>query len=236
MMNALELLRKSLQIETIHTLIGGSMGGMLALEWSCTHPEISKNLILLATTAQQSPWAIAFNETQRMAIAADPTWKKNSPEAGRNGLKAARALALLSYRNYEAYCKTQSETDIEKLDHYKASSYQQYQGEKLVNRFNVASYILLSKAMDSHHLGRSRESVEEALKRIKANTLSIGISSDMLFPPKEQERIAKGINNGVYKEIDSFYGHDGFLVETKAIYEIIIRFYTNNKIDIHARN
>jgi len=234
MSKALDLLRVHLEITHIHTLIGGSMGGMQALEWACEHPSIFDNLIVLATNAQQSPWGIAFNETQRMAISADPTWKKNIPEAGRKGLKAARALALLSYRNYDAYCNTQSETDIEKLDHYRASSYQQYQGEKLVKRFNVASYILLSKAMDSHHLGRARGGLAKALQKITANTLSIGVSSDMLFPPVEQRKIAEGIPNAVYEEIDSFYGHDGFLVETKAINEIILRFYQDKKVQLHG--
>jgi len=234
MAKGLHLLSEHLGIQQIHTLVGGSMGGMNALEWACEHPSLFENLIVLATNAQQSPWGIAFNETQRMAIAADPSWKKNTPEAGRKGLKAARALALLSYRNYDAYCNTQSETDIEKLDHYRASSYQQYQGEKLVKRFNVASYILLSKAMDSHHLGRGRGGLENALQKITANTLSIGVSSDMLFPTVEQKRIAEGVRNAVYEEIDSFYGHDGFFVETKAINEIILRFYQDKKVQIHA--
>lgn len=230
MSKALDLLRQELNIQKIHTLIGGSMGGMQALEWACLEPNLFENLIVLATNAQHSPWGIAYNETQRMAIMADPTWKSDHPEAGRKGLKAARALALLSYRNYDAYCNTQAETDIDKLDHYKASSYQQYQGDKLVKRFNLASYMLLSKAMDSHHLGRGRESVENALASIKAKTLSIAVSSDVLFPPIEQKRIADGVKGGKYVEIDSFYGHDGFLVETKAIDEIIKKFYqsTNN--------
>lgn len=225
-------LQKHLGIDKINTLIGGSMGGMQALEWAIINPEICNNLILLATNAQHSPWGIAFNEAQRMALEADSTWKQHRPDAGKMGLRAARSIALLSYRDYGAYWKTQIDTDIEKTDHYKAQSYQQYQGDKLVERFNAHSYYFLSKAMDSHHVGRGRNGVEEALKLVKANTLVIGVSSDYLFPVVEQKRIAEGINNGQYAEIDSFYGHDGFLIETKAITEIIDDFFTSRSITL----
>jgi len=224
-------LRKHLEIDKISLLIGGSMGGMQALEWAIIEPQVPKNLILLATNAQHSPWGIAFNESQRMALEADSTWGEHRADAGKMGLRAARAIALLSYRDYQAYWKTQSDTDIEKTDHYKAQSYQQYQGDKLVERFNAHSYYFLSKAMDSHHIGRGRESVEQALKKVKSRTLCIGISSDYLFPTIEQKTIAEGINQAQYAEINSFYGHDGFLIEAKAITEIMYDFFDNHSIE-----
>lgn len=228
----LDLLRQHLDIKHIHTLIGGSMGGMHALEWAIINPTVATNLILLATNAQHSPWGIGFNESQRMVIEADPTWGDHDPNAGKLGLRAARSVALLSYRNYQAYWETQSDTDIEKTDHYKAQSYQQYQGDKLVQRFNCHAYYFLSKAMDSHHVGRGRGGVEEALKLVKANTLVIGITSDILFPPSEQKRLADLIESAHFEEIDSFYGHDGFLIETKAITELILEFYNNKSVTI----
>jgi homoserine O-acetyltransferase len=218
-------LRKHLGIEKVHTLVGASMGGQQALEWAILEADRFDNFILLASNAQHSPWGIAFNESQRMVIEADPTWSEHVPEAGKLGLRAARSVALLSYRHYEAYWNTQLDTDIEKTDHYKAQSYQQYQGDKLVERFNAHCYYFLSKAMDSHHVGRGRGGVERALKLIRANTLTIGIRSDMLFPPAEQERIARSVDGAKFVEIDSFYGHDGFLIETKLITEIITDFY-----------
>lgn len=227
---AFEELRKHLGIEKVHTLIGGSMGGMNCLEWAIIQPDIFENLILLATCAKCSPWAIALNATQRMAIEADPSFKDPSEDAGKKGLRAARAIALLSYRNYDAYWNTQSETDIEKIDHYRAESYQEYQGDKLIKRFNTQSYYFITKAMDSHHVGRGRESLENALSQIKANTLSVGISSDLLFPPTEQRFIAEHINGAIYEEIDSFYGHDGFLIETKEMTLIIKEFYQNKGV------
>ena len=225
MVAAHEALRLHLGIKHIHTLIGGSLGGMQALEWGIFSPTRFKNLILLATNARHSAWGIAFNESQRLAIKADPTWNEQHPNAGAAGLKAARAIALLSYRGYEAYEKSQVENDLNKTDHYKASSYQNYQGEKLVNRFNSHSYWHLSKAMDSHNVGRGRGSVDAALKDISCRTLVIGVSSDVLFPVSEQKYLANKILNASYQEIDSFYGHDGFLIETEQIEKLIAAFY-----------
>lgn len=230
--DTLDLLRRHLGIEEIHTLIGGSMGGMQGMEWAITNPSLVHNLVLMATNAKHSPWGIAFNETQRMAIQADPTWKDHKPNAGINGLKAARAAALLSYRNYETFWNTQSDTDIEKTDFYKAQSYQQYQGEKLIKRFNCHAYWLLSKAMDSHQVGRGRGGIDKALACIRANTIAIGIRSDLLFPVSEQKTLAEKIQGATYSEIDSFYGHDGFLIETKALTEILLEFYTAHNVRI----
>jgi len=225
MVQAHELLRQHLQIEQIYTVIGGSLGGQQALEWAIQQPNHIQNLIIVATNAYHSPWGIAFNEAQRMAIRADETYNQNIPEGGRNGLKAARAMALLSYRNYDTYTKTQREEDISKKDNFRASSYQNYQGEKLVNRFNAYAYMSLSKSMDSHNVGRYRGSVEEALALVKAKTLVVGISSDILFPVSEQRFMAQHIPGATYQEIDSLYGHDGFLIETGQLTQLIEAFY-----------
>ncbi|CAG0969387.1 MAG: homoserine O-acetyltransferase [Bacteroidetes bacterium] len=220
MVAALNLLREYLQLKKIHTLIGGSLGGQQALEWSITNPQLIENLILIATNAQHSPWGIAFNESQRLAIAADRTWYNHSHNAGAKGLKAARSIALLSYRNYNTYLETQKDDD-EKINNFKALTYQQYQGEKLVNRFNAFSYWYLSKAMDSHHVGRKRGGIEMALSLVKSNTLIIAVDSDILFPVSESETLYHGINGSKLEIINSLYGHDGFLIETKTLTEKI---------------
>jgi homoserine O-acetyltransferase len=227
------VLREHLGIQKIHTCIGGSLGGQQALEWAISQPDLISNLILLATNAFHSPWGVAFNESQRLAIMADPTWKDESLSAGQAGMKAARAIALLSYRNYNTYLNKQSEENINKKDNFKASSYQDYQGEKLVKRFNCHSYWYLSKAMDSHNVGRNRGSVEKALKQIKSQTLLIGIKSDILFPVSEQIFLAKNIKGAIYQEIDSLFGHDGFLIETGKIGSLIEAFYKKEKISSH---
>lgn len=204
-----EKLADFLNISKIDILIGGSLGGMQALEWSVSNPDFIKNLFVIATNAKHSPWGIAFNEAQRMAL--------NSNE---NGIEAARAIALLSYRSYDAFNKTQKD-DEEKLDYFRAASYQNYQGEKLKKRFTKESYWMLSKSMDSHNLGRNRRSPETALSKITAKTLVIGIESDILFPAVEQEFLSKHIKNCRLKIIKSLYGHDGFLLETKKIAKAI---------------
>jgi len=231
MVNAHILLRNHLGIDQIKFLIGGSLGGQQALEWAITENDIIENLIVIATNAQHSPWGIAFNEAQRLAIKADKTWLNNSHDAGLEGLKAARAIALLSYRNSKIYNITQKEETNNLPKIFKAASYQNYQGEKLVKRFNAFSYWYLSKAMDTHNVGRNREGVVQALKRIKANTLVIGILSDILFPIEEQKFLAENIPNANYAEIDSLYGHDGFLIETEKLTKTILKHFSKNTIN-----
>ncbi|SEG18494.1 homoserine O-acetyltransferase [Sphingobacterium lactis] len=217
-----QLLADHLGVTSINTLIGGSLGGQQSLEWAAANTIKIHNLIAIGTNAFFSPWGIAFNESQRLAIAADASFQEKRADGGQNGLKAARSMALLSYRTYNAYGTTQVESDPEKTDAYKASSYQSYQGDKLVKRFNAFSYWYLTKAMDSHHLGRGRGQVEQVLANIKGiNTLVVGIPSDVLFPPQEQEFIAQHIPNAEYYELHSFFGHDGFLIETKTLTGVI---------------
>lgn len=218
MVNAHILLRKHLQIENIYLLIGGSMGGYQALEWCVMEKKVTSNLFLLVTSATESAWGIAIHAAQRLAIEADATWKDASKHAGENGLKAARAIGILSYRNYTNLVHKQSDHDAEKTDDYKAASYINYQGNKLASRFNAYSYWLLTKAMDSHHIARDRGGdVNAVLKNITQRTLIIGITSDILCPVEEQIHLAAEIPNSTYIEINSEFGHDGFLVEAEKI-------------------
>lgn len=218
MVNAHILLRAHLGIEKIHLLIGGSMGGYQAMEWAVMESDRIKQLFLLATSATESAWGIAVHTAQRLAITADTTWKQPASTAGKNGLIAARAIGMLSYRNYGIMVKTQSDTDAEKLDDYKADSYINYQGNKLADRFNAYSYWLLTKALDTHHIARGRGgNVDAVLQTMHQRTLIIGISSDILCPLTEQQHIAAQMPNATLVEIDSLYGHDGFLVEAEKI-------------------
>ncbi len=224
MAQAHALLRQVLGIQKIRLAIGGSMGGQQVLEWAVSEPAVFEQICVLATNAFHSPWGIAFNEAQRMAIEADPTLDSDHPDAGKQGLEAARAIAMLSYRSYESYRRSQSESTSEKTDHFLASSYQRYQGLKLQRRFHPRAYLALSKAMDSHHVGRGRGGAEAALTQIKAQTLVIGIASDVLFPPEEQAFLAKSIPDAYLEIIDSHYGHDGFLIEYEQISTLLSDF------------
>lgn len=218
---SIDKLRQYLDIDRIKTLMAGSLGGQHALEWSISHPELFQEMILFSTNAVHSPWGIAFNESQRMAIEADDTWKERNAKAGIDGLRIARSIALLSYRNYETYNRTQSR-DEGQVNFFRANTYQNYQGEKIQRRFNAFSYWSLSKMFDSHDVARGRGSLSNALGLVKARTLVIGISSDVLFPVEEQRFLAANIPNASFKEIDSTYGHDGFLIEFEAMSRAIL--------------
>jgi homoserine O-acetyltransferase len=230
MVRAFDLLRQHLELPRIALLIGGSTGGQHVLEWAVQQPEVFDAIAPIATNAFHSPWGIAFNEAQRMAIEADPSWKSRHPDAGKNGMRAARAIALLSYRGYAAYGKTQAETDISKTDGYRAATYQQYQGDKLYQRFDAFAYWTLSKAMDSHHLGRGRGSAEAALRLIRAKALVIGVEHDVLFPAEEQEFLAAHIPGAELAMISSPYGHDGFLIEWDQLTELLGSFLRKHRI------
>ena len=225
MVNAHEILRKDLKLNKIHLLIGASLGGQQAIQWAVAYPDIVEQLSLIATNAAHSPYGIAFNESQRMAIQADETFKYAYDEAGANGLKAARSIAMLSYRSPSGYGATQQEENPNKMDNFKAASYQRYQGKKVTQRFNAFSYIILSKAMDSHNIFRNHS---DALARIKARTLCIGITTDILFPTNEQKYLNTHIQDSIYTEINSDFGHDGFLVEGKQLEQILKDFLTGN--------
>lgn len=230
MARAHETLRKRIGIERVDLLIGGSMGGQQALEWSIMQPERFERLVLVAVNAKHSPWGIAFNESQRMAIEADPTWQTRSPQAGANGLKAARAVAMLSYRGPQTYNDGQAESSDELPELFRAASYQRYQGQKLVDRFNAYSYYALSKSMDSHNVGRGRESIAAALAKVQAETLVLGLSTDLLFPPAEQRFLSERIAGAKYIEVESAYAHDGFLVEVEKIGREVRRFFGQEKL------
>jgi homoserine O-acetyltransferase len=226
-----EILRKHLNINRIHMMIGSSLGGMQALEWAYLLNGKLDHLVVLASNAKHSPWGIAFNESQRMSIEVDPSWKESHDKAGLDGMRVARSIALLSYRTYATYDHSQQENEEGKTDDYRASSYQRYQGEKLARRFNAYSYWHLSKIMDSHDLGRNRGGLITALNEIKSSTLVIGVDSDQIFPIHEQKFIAEHIPQAQYLEIHSLYGHDGFLLEQEQLTTVLQSFLIENKIN-----
>lgn len=221
---SLERLREYLGIEQIQTLIGGSLGGQVGLEWALTLGQKLGNAVILASTAKTSPWVIGFNETQRMAIESDCTWGECHELAGIKGLETARAIAMLTYRHPDDLLIKQSERE-EKTDGFRASSYLRYQGGKLARRFNALSYWTLSKAMDSHDLGRGRGGVEAALGKIEAKVLTIGVNSDLLFLPSECQFVSQKVKRGTYKEINSTAGHDAFLIEFEQLTYFLKSFY-----------
>ncbi|HEY4538988.1 MAG TPA: homoserine O-acetyltransferase [Faecalibacter sp.] len=229
MVKAHQLLKHHLGIEKIKLLIGGSMGGYQALEWTISEQSSIKNLFLIATSAEESAWGKAIHTAQRLAIESDPEWTKGEIGIGDQGLKAARGIGMLTYRNYDLFKKQQSDENSDTYKDHKATSYIKYQAQKLADRFDALSYYKLTEAMDAHQLARGRnKTVEEVLNQITIPTLVMGISSDILCPPQEQQFLARHIPTAEYHEIDSEFGHDGFLIESVKIGEILKAWMKKN--------
>ncbi|MEJ2634743.1 MAG: homoserine O-acetyltransferase [Calditrichia bacterium] len=231
------LLRR-LGVNQLVTAAGGSLGGMQALEWAVMYPEMVQSIIPIATVARHTAWGIGLNEVARLAIMNDPAWEKgNYTEQPVQGLALARMAAMISYRtasSYEARFGRQQIADAEEirarelfpatLPGFQIENYLRYQGQKLIKRFDANTYIYLTRAIDSHDLAENRAPLKDVLAAIKAQTLCIGISSDILYPPEEQRAITAAVPNGRYAEIKSVHGHDAFLIEYDQLNGLIGRF------------
>lgn len=216
------LVRKHLRIPKIDFLLGASIGGFQAVEWAIMEPEIIRKAVFMACSPRVTPWITAWEESQRMALEADASFRAcGSLSGGRAGLECARSIGMISYRSYEGYNLTQSEADDDTLFAGRSASYQRYQGKKLADRFDAYSYYYLSLAVDSHNVGRGRGGVAKALSGIKADTTVIGIDSDRILPVNEQHILADNIPGARYFELTSAFGHDGFLLESEQITAII---------------
>lgn len=223
MVRAHRLLADELGIDRIRALVGSSVGGFQAVEWAVMEPRRIERLALIATSAKASPWSIAIDQTQRMAIEADATFGEERDDAGMAGLAAARAIGLLTYRGPEGYNLTQQDREKEPSEH-RASTYQQYQGAKLCRRYNAYSYYAILQAFDTHDTGRGRGGGAASLARIEARTLIVGITTDIVFTPVEMRELHAMIPASVYREIASPFGHDGFLVEHEQLNDILYPF------------
>lgn len=217
---------EKLGIRRVEMVIGGSMGGMLVLEWGILYPTFARKLVPIATAAALTPTAIAFNDIGRQAILTDPGYQQGSYYPGSGpvqGLAVARMMAMVTYRTPQLFEKRfsrnlQSGRSVIQPDSlFQVESYLRHQGKKLVQRFDANSYLYLLKAMDTHDLGRNRGGVETALAAIEAEVLVVGIREDQLFPVQQQRELYTLLKNLGKKcellEISSEYGHDAFLVE-----------------------
>lgn len=218
---AFDLLRQHLGIEKIDMLIGTSMGGFMSFEWAVMRPGIFGKIFFIATGARVTPWLAGFNAASRMALLADPTFKEHRDlNGGMEGLKAARAIALLTYRCEEGLFKQNEDSD-DTIFAGKVGSYYRHLTSKFVKDWDAYSYLYVCDEVDSNNVGRGRGGVAKALAQIKTDCTFICMSSDELFPPEDMRPLSELIPGSRYHQIETPYGHDGFLIETAAIAEIL---------------
>ncbi|MFI1382836.1 homoserine O-acetyltransferase [Embleya sp. NPDC020886] len=216
-----------LGIERWAAVVGGSMGGMRAVEWAVTHPDRVGALFLIATTAAASAEQIAWCSTQVHAIRADPGWAGGDyhdrpAESGPwRGLGLARRIAHVTYRSETELATRFGRTrqpDEDPPGRYAVESYLDHHAAKLTARFDAGSYVSLTEAMNSHDVGRDRGGVAAALARVTAPTVVAAVDSDRLYPPSQQRTLAEGIPGaGPLRVVESPHGHDGFLIELDQV-------------------
>lgn len=225
-----QLLLDELNIKGVEFVIGGSLGGMTALEFSIMDERI-RSAVLIAMGKSHSPWAIGISQAQRMAIYADQYWQEGQytdEHPPRNGLMAARAMAMITYRTPDNYTYKFGRNTQSESDEFQVESYLRYQGEKLVSRFDANSYVCLTKAMDTHDIGRGRGDASKVLSQISIPVLVLGFNSDRLYPLDEQKELASHIPNSTFAALDSPYGHDAFLIEFEQLNRHLRSFISSN--------
>nr|WP_245709014.1 homoserine O-acetyltransferase [Ruania alba] len=217
-------------------VIGASMGGHRVLEWALAAPDRVATIAPIATCAQSSADQIAWAHAQLGAIKADPKYRGGdyydaAPDDGpHRGLGLARQIAHTTYRSAheldERFGRLPQggENPLGGDGRFAVQSYLDHHADKLARRFDANSYVVLSDSMLTHDIGRDRGGVEAALASIQAPTLALSVSSDRLFPPSQSRRIADGVPRGVYRELDSPFGHDGFLIENDQLAPILTEF------------
>lgn len=225
-----------LGVEKIELVIGGSMGGMQAIEWAVMYPDFVKRVVPIATGASHTAWGIGLNEVARQAIFNDPAYRNgNYYPYGQpsRGLALARMIAMLSYRSPESFTmrfqrgrfdEDGGKNFFDSKNIFQVESYLHYQGVKLVERFDANTYIYITRAMDLHDIARDRGKLRDVLGTIKAKVHCVGISSDILYPAVEQQGLSELIPGADYTEIQSVHGHDAFLIEFEKMNQIVEEF------------
>jgi homoserine O-acetyltransferase len=208
----------ALGVNRIRLVIGGSLGGMQALEWQLLDDRVESSVVI-AASARHSAWCIAQSEAQRAAIAADPRWCGGRYDPGlppEAGLAAARMMAMCSYRSPASF-EDRFGRSVDSTGGFRVGGWLAYHGGELVARFDANSYVCLTRAMDSHDVGRGRGGVSRALASVRIPTLVVSIDSDGLYPPVEQQELARLIPGAELQTLRSQHGHDGFLIEMEQL-------------------
>ncbi len=220
------VLARLLGIRRVRMVIGGSLGGMQALEWALLFPGMVESIVPIASPARHSPWAIGLSEAQRQAIFADPRWREgrydpDDPPA--EGLAAARMMAMCTYRSRESF-EQRFGRRPQAADLFAVESYLRYQGQALVDRFDAATYVGLTRAMDTHDVSRGRGELQEVLRGVQQPALVVSIPSDVLYLPDEQRELVEHLPRGRLAHLDSPHGHDAFLIEVERLSALVAEF------------
>lgn len=247
MVRAQKRLTDHLGIRKWLCVAGGSMGGMLALQWAISYPDSVNSIIAIATTSRVSPQSIAFNWVGREAIMGDPTWMNgNYEQQPMRGLAIARMLAHITYLSDESMRKKfgrhlQDSTDysFEFDKDFQVESYLEYQGTRFVERFDADSYLYITRALDYFDISDTAHGdLSQTFANIHMPFMVISFSSDWLFPAYQSQELVKallkcGIDT-TYCNIESSYGHDAFLLETETLGSLITSFLTNRYVEVKA--
>ena len=220
-----------LGIEKVELVTGPSLGGMQALEWALAYPERVGSVVPIGVGGRHSAWCIGVSEAQRAAIAADPNWNKgyytdDAPPT--KGLAAARMMAVCTYRSWQSF-EERFGRETREDGCFQAQSYLQHQGAKFNERFDANTYVTLTHAMHSHDLSRGRGEYPQVIAEITKPTLVVSVSTDALYPPEEQQELARHLPNATYEVLPSAHGHDGFLIETETLGTLIAEFRAQNR-------
>ena len=238
-----------LGIDVWHCVIGGSMGGMQVLEWGITFPHRVRTLVPIATCLQATAQQIAWGAIGRRSIRLDPKWRGGDyydaavGDGPWQGLAIARMVAQVTFRSDNVFTDrfgrelADTNADYNGLglwDKFEVENYLDHHGDKLIRRFDTNSYLIIGKAMDLHDVARGRGSLQTAASRITAPVLSMGISSDILYPTYQQKQIREIINESggscEYVEIDSPHGHDAFLINLDQVGKPIVEFLQKHSL------
>jgi len=221
-----------LGVRSLAAVIGSSMGGMQVLEWAAMFPERVRAIAPIAIGPRHSAWAIGLNEVARRAITSDPAWQGGGYALDRQperGLGLARAIAMLSYRSFDSLEqkfgreRTAASSDLLGKS-FEIESYLDYQGVKLVQRFDANTYLYLTRAMDDYDIAAGRDKASRVLGRMTMPALVMGIASDVLYPEAEQRALADALPRATYATIRSPHGHDAFLIEFPQVAAHLRRF------------
>jgi homoserine O-acetyltransferase len=249
MVRAHARLVEHLGVKSLAAVVGGSMGGMMALQWAIDFPDKVRGVVALATTVRQSAQAIAFNAVGRSAIMQDPAWNHGDypPEAGPNvGLAVARMMAHITYLSNksldskfgrarrEPAAANGGDTPGHFGVEFEVESYLQHQGQSFVNRFDANTYLYFTKALDRFDLHGPDGRLEDAFKAMTARALVVGFTSDWLFPTEQSQEIAQAMlrsgRRATFAEVTSDLGHDSFLLNSPELYALLRAFLAAEKV------